>query len=675
MTRLAKITLAAAVLAVVAVCALAQSLTIPQLFSWTFRSTGVVADNSVPPTNIFSRAQQNPLPLSGADPNLPENFVFDPVTSLYVMPATAGPTATNVVIYTNGVDPSDPTKWAPLNTNVLMDANIHTPSPCLVLYSNEWYLFHTKTVANQTTPETLWVASNTTPFGPFTNSLLLASNTAALSWQTNRMCEVYVYQLQDLSWVMAYMGDAGGAHVNEQVGYATASSITGPYTQWPNNPLITFGAGGTYDAQTVADPWIVYWKGTHYIGYAAGKSFNPPWLTGMATTTDFTNITRLGVILNSNAPATWDDTNAFRGAVTKYGRMYVLPYAGDSYRPGIAAAPADTDPPTLSNVNPLGFVTNTVVTVTTDIPANVGVMFGTSSGVYTATNAETLQGGAPNTFTPGTWGRHWTAFTSTAGTTYFGRIIATNTAGGGQVALSSEFSVAGNSWNPTNRPNVKVVYDVNLLGQTSGTTISTLTDFTAQAFHAKAVGTAIWCTNNAVEIGNQSFLRFPGFASGNGTAFATNFTALARPNTFYVVMRPVSVASQVNTSFPFFWDSVDAAKREALYEKQNSGAFISQFAGTDLSTSQTPPFLWKYWELQYNGSSSFTKTNGVLFLSGNTGTAGDLGGITLGNNNALNQPGGMDLAFMAIVNAASSASESDNWQIYFINRFGRILPP
>jgi hypothetical protein len=378
----------------------------------------------------------------------------------------------------------------------------------------------------------------------------------------------------------------------------------------------------------------------------------------------------MGLILNTNYVGSWDDTNAFRGGPpVKLGRLYVQAYAGDSYSGGIAAAPADTDPPTLSSIHPLGFVTNSVVLFNTDIPANCGIMFGTSSGVYSATNFEQTAGGT-YLFTPGTWGQHWSSFNSTAGTTYFFRVIATNTAAGGGIALSGESTLTGNAWSPTNRPNVKVVYDVNLLGLSAGTTISSLTDFSADAWHGRQVGT-VWASNNAVELNNHSFMRTPG---SGANYFTTNFTVLNQPNTIYMVMRPQSVASQPNVSFPFFYDSANVAAREALYEKQNSGAFISEFAGTDVSTPTTPLFQWYYWENQYNGASSFSKTNGVVYLSGNAG-AGNLGGITIGNNNAFNQPGLADFAFFAIVNAANSASESADWQTYLINRFGRRLPP
>ena len=42
------------------------------------------------------------------------------------------------------------------------------------------------------------------------------------------------------------MGDAGSTV--EQVGYAEADNILGPYTKFGSNPCIAFGPPGSYDA-------------------------------------------------------------------------------------------------------------------------------------------------------------------------------------------------------------------------------------------------------------------------------------------------------------------------------------------------------------------------------------------------------------------------------------------
>ena len=65
-----------------------------------------------------------------------------------------------------------------------------------------------------------------------------------------------------------YMGDYGSAH--EQIGYATADNITGPYTKYALNPCLPFGPPGSYDAGTVADPWVYEYYGVYYISKGWG---------------------------------------------------------------------------------------------------------------------------------------------------------------------------------------------------------------------------------------------------------------------------------------------------------------------------------------------------------------------------------------------------------------------
>jgi hypothetical protein len=51
-----------------------------------------------------------------------------------------------------------------------------------------------------------------------------------------RVDEPYVFQRNDGKWVLVYMGDAGS--ITEQVGYATADNITGPYTPFAGNRVL-----------------------------------------------------------------------------------------------------------------------------------------------------------------------------------------------------------------------------------------------------------------------------------------------------------------------------------------------------------------------------------------------------------------------------------------------------
>jgi predicted GH43/DUF377 family glycosyl hydrolase len=145
---------------------------------------------------------------------------------------------------------------------------------------------------------------------------------AAGTWEDARADEPTVFWNGSMNkWIMMYMGDSGGNV--EQVGYATADNITGPYTKYAGNPCIRFGTAGTYDAGTVADPWVYEYHGVYYIGYTVSPTTSSPWQTALATTTDWVTFTKHGVIL-----PTGSEFNSFRGAVTRIGDEYVFSYTG-----------------------------------------------------------------------------------------------------------------------------------------------------------------------------------------------------------------------------------------------------------------------------------------------------------------------------------------------------------
>jgi len=76
----------------------------------------------------------------------------------------------------------------------------------------------------------------------------------------------------------------------------------------------------------VADPWVVEFQGTYYIGYTVSPSKSSPWQTAYATTTDWQTFTKHRIILPLGPSGTWDAVNTFRGAVTRIGDTYVFPY-------------------------------------------------------------------------------------------------------------------------------------------------------------------------------------------------------------------------------------------------------------------------------------------------------------------------------------------------------------
>jgi len=166
------------------------------------------------------------------------------------------------------------------------------------------------------------------------------------AWDSYRVDEPYVFQRNDGKWILIYMGDAGS--ITEQIGYAVADNILGPYTTYPGNPCISFGPPGSIDAGTVADPWVYEYHGVYYIGYTVSDTKTSPWETALVTTADWLTFTKHGLILPA-AGTTNDAANSFRGALTRVGDQYVFSYTNDGYRMAIATQPVYMTPPDIIN--------------------------------------------------------------------------------------------------------------------------------------------------------------------------------------------------------------------------------------------------------------------------------------------------------------------------------------
>jgi len=130
--------------------------------------------------------------------------------------------------------------------------------------------------------------------------------------------EPYLFQRLDGKWILVYMGDQGdfehGQFYYEQVGYAIADDLFGPYTKFAGNPFLAWGPPGSFDAGTIADAWVVEFHGTYYIGYTVSSTIYSPWQTAVATTIDWQTFTKLGVIFRSGllAPGTRSTPSAAR---------------------------------------------------------------------------------------------------------------------------------------------------------------------------------------------------------------------------------------------------------------------------------------------------------------------------------------------------------------------------
>ncbi len=293
-----------------------------------------------PPAGPFIRDLSNPIVPAG-DPGagaslLSENIVYDPVTGHYWMAFANYRSGSYGVGLVWSDDPTDASSWN-WHGNIYTQATNGSFAPHILFENGLWYVFFA------IRPDIVYITC------PTINGIYSAPTTVLSpteTWETYRVDEPYVFRRNDGTWILIYMGDAGS--VTEQIGYATAANLTGPYTKYSGNPCLPFGPAGSYDAGTVADPWVYEFNGVYYIGYTVSSTKSSPWSTACATTTDWQTFTRIGVIFPV-ASSGWDSNNSFRGAVTRIGDNYVFSYTGDSYRMGIALQPVYQSAPDVIN--------------------------------------------------------------------------------------------------------------------------------------------------------------------------------------------------------------------------------------------------------------------------------------------------------------------------------------
>ena len=293
-----------------------------------------------PPTGPWTRAPGNPIVPAGGPPNgqslLAENIVYDNLTAHYWMVHANYNDGGVGLVWSD--TPTDPASWHWSGT-VIPQAN----APHILQSNNKWYIvFSDWSTPSTTTRHPIQIMEATSIAGPYSNRTTLLSPEPG-TWENWRVDEPYLFQRNDGKWILVYMGDQGdfehGVFYYEQVGYAIADSLMGPYTKFAGNPFLAWGPPGSFDAGTIADPWVVEFHGTYYIGYTVSSSIYSPWQTAIASTTDWQTFTKLGVTFPLGPAGAWDAVNAFRGAVTRINDTYVLSYTGDGYQMGIATQP------------------------------------------------------------------------------------------------------------------------------------------------------------------------------------------------------------------------------------------------------------------------------------------------------------------------------------------------
>ncbi len=277
-----------------------------------------------PPNGPYTKDPANPIiPIGvpvGRTSLLAENIVYDDVTGHYWMVLT-DQTSGSAVCLVYSDDPTNPAAWSWFSGPHANGAVIPTAiAPHIMKSGSTWYIFYgDRSVAS---PYPISVATSTSVSGPYTKVAEVLPAGPAGSWEDYRADEPCVFWSSSMNkWILIYMGDAGGNV--EQIGYATADNLLGPYTKYAGNPCIPFGPAGSFDAGTVADPWVYEYGGVYYIGYTVSPTTSSPWQTALATTTDWLTFTKHGILL-----ARGSEYNSFRGAVTRIGDEYVFSYTG-----------------------------------------------------------------------------------------------------------------------------------------------------------------------------------------------------------------------------------------------------------------------------------------------------------------------------------------------------------
>lgn len=159
-------------------------------------------------------------------------------------------------------------------------------APEIMQHDGTFYIFYSATNYSTGLGGGIGVASASAVTGPYTKYSGNPLLTAATGWSSNRIGEPSV-MVRDGLWVMAYMGETGTFGQGEKVGIATATSPFGPWTRAPNDPLLDFGAGGQWDDSLVADPHILWANGRYWMLYTGGPDAASTQLgLGLAYATD-----------------------------------------------------------------------------------------------------------------------------------------------------------------------------------------------------------------------------------------------------------------------------------------------------------------------------------------------------------------------------------------------------
>jgi predicted GH43/DUF377 family glycosyl hydrolase len=156
------------------------------------------------------------------------------------------------------------------------------------------------------------------------------------SWEDNYVMAPYVIK-DSGTYKMWYDGHDG---INSRIGYATSSDGTS-WTKNASNPVLSLGTYGDWEDDKVGHTAVLKDESTYKMWYSGYNGSN--WRIGYATSSDGVNWTKYASnpVLNLGAGGTWDDAHVLRPSVMKEGGVYKMWYSGhngSNYRIGYATS-------------------------------------------------------------------------------------------------------------------------------------------------------------------------------------------------------------------------------------------------------------------------------------------------------------------------------------------------
>lgn len=298
------------------------------------------ADISPGVTITVSRDADNPTLDALA---LPENIIK--VGSTYYLVYQGGSTAADIKLASASA-PEGP--WSVVGTILTGGSQAWETNrlyaPFIYAESGTYYVFYssdpTGTGGTNYSIGVATASSVTGPYSKHSGNPILAKGAGA-DWDALRVGEAAVIKVGS-TYYMYYMGEAGtypaDFQESEQIGVATATSITGTWTKDPDNPVLTFGSGGSWDDWTIADPDVIFANGRYWMLYTGSKSTEPTtWKLGFAYSDNpdgpWTKHTSNPILTGDGSG--WDALITFRGGVYNEAGIYHLIYVG---HPNVAVA-------------------------------------------------------------------------------------------------------------------------------------------------------------------------------------------------------------------------------------------------------------------------------------------------------------------------------------------------